>query len=308
MNDLESRYNFVKFPQEGKTERPSYPAWRDRVLDIAAGMSDFDTLGMIGSLLSAAQYALISPDVYQPKVHPGLLPDDQELHANHKIRLNEFNKQENYLRILKKGMIESLSNTALQPMMEPGIVRMANRSVLQIYGHMFETYGRLTQYEIAREISKLGQEFDPNMGNLAEHMIIHVMVHNIAIENGQALTESHKIEYLKQSLNSCGVFKDAMAAYTRARPTMLQQTFNNFKEAMQLEYDSMDNLMTSAKAGYAGAANKNNSTPQTMISMAECHKLIDVNDQDSRQCSTVRGRSTICDGRYQRLFSNDNIA
>ena len=122
MNNLESRYNFVKCPQEGKTESPLYAAWRDRVLDIAAGMSDFDTLGMTGALLSAAQYALISPDVYEQKVHPRLLPDDQDLHDNHKIRLNGFNNQENYLRILKKRYNRVTVQHRIAPMMEPCIV------------------------------------------------------------------------------------------------------------------------------------------------------------------------------------------
>ena len=102
----------LKFPQEGKTPRESYLPFFESVCDLAASKTASNQeFGLLGAVLSVAQYDIISPGVpFVVLVNPG--PLNPLAHAadrrHHAAQTKDFETQQLGLREIKQSIIAAI--------------------------------------------------------------------------------------------------------------------------------------------------------------------------------------------------------
>ena len=246
--------------------------WDNSVMDCAASFTRHGPYGLMGRVLLQAQYVAMTGGEYVPPIHPGHVPVQAAEQTAYKIELEIYSAEvRDYIK-LKNAMVLSLSEDTREPMNEVGHLRMVNRSPAWIRQTMFVNYGAMTAQELANAKNKLSMPYDPSATTLSKHLQVHTQVHNIAAANFQDITESDKVNHLRQSLLPCGLFNDACAAYSRVHTTIVEQTFLNFRTAMQLENDNRDSNATITTAGYAGAINQADLATMVAKAVAEAFK------------------------------------
>ena len=113
VNDSSSNLvTMLKFPQEGKTPRESYLPFFESVCDVAASKTASNQeFGLLGAVLTVAQYDIISPGVpFIILVNPGPLnplapPAERRLHA---AQTKEFETQQLGLREIKQSLVTAI--------------------------------------------------------------------------------------------------------------------------------------------------------------------------------------------------------
>ena len=250
--------SILKFPQEGKTPRESYLPFFESVCDFAASKTASNQeFGLLGAVLSIAQYEIISPGVpFLILVNPG--PLDPSANAaerrQHTADVKDFETQQLGLREVKQAMLVQIHPHYVAPMCQP-VVRMANRSVQWIMQHsLFEEYGRLTPLEMAEITRGLDHFYSPETQSLPEHFANHLTAHNTAVANDTPFNERDKVAKLRSSLFPCGLYHLAIDAWAREFPTIGLQTFENLRTAIQIADNNRDRLATASAFGYGVAA------------------------------------------------------
>ena len=259
VNDSSSNLvTMLKFPQEGKTPRESYLPFFESVCDVAASKTASNQeFGLLGAVLTVAQYDIISPGVpFIILVNPGPLnplapPAERRLHA---AQTKEFETQQLGLREIKQSLVTAIHAHYLAPMCQP-VIRMANRTIQWIMqDSLFEDYGRLTPLEMAEITRGLDHLYSPETQTLPEHFANHLAAHNTAIANNSPFNERDKVAKLRNSLLPCGLYHLAIDAWAREFPTIALQTFENLRVAVQIADNNRDRLATASTFGYGAAA------------------------------------------------------
>ena len=266
----------LKFPQEGKTPRESYLPFFESVCDLAASKTASNQeFGLLGAVLSIAQYEIISPGVpFVVLINPGPLNPlaNAAERRQHATEVKDFETQQLGLREVKQSMLAAIHPHYVAPMCQP-VVRMANRTVQWIMQEsLFEEYGRLTPLEMAEITRGLDQFFSPETQSLPEHFANHLTAHNTAIANDSPFNERDKVAKLRSSLLPCGLYHLAIDAWAREFPTIGLQTFENLRTAVQIADNNRDRLATAAVFGY-GVAAAVRPAPTTMPSPEYAHIL-----------------------------------
>ena len=170
------------FPQEGKSPRESYGIFFDSLCDVAATFTASDPeFGLLGAVLSPAQYEIISPGrPFTELANPGPprpLADSPRRRLR-EVRIKRFEIQQHDMRQLKKMMLFKIHSTYINLMSEP-VIRMAHRSIQWIVQEfLFQRYGRLTPLEMEEVHKRLDDFYYPDTQTLPEHFSLHVQAHN----------------------------------------------------------------------------------------------------------------------------------
>ena len=246
------------FPQEGKSPRESYGIFFDSLCDVAATFTASDPeFGLLGAVLSPAQYEIISPGrPFTELANPGPprpLADSPRRRLR-EVRIKRFEIQQHDMRQLKKMMLFKIHSTYINLMSEP-VIRMAHRSIQWIVQEfLFQRYGRLTPLEMEEVHKRLDDFYYPDTQTLPEHFSMHVQAHNTALANDTPFSERDKVAKLRGSLIHCGLYSAAIDAWARQYPTIAVQTFQNLQDAIQIADNNRDRLATAATNGYGVAA------------------------------------------------------
>ena len=248
-----------KFPQVGKSPRESYVPFFESYCDLAASMTASNPeFGLLGAVLSIAQYEIISPG--KPFVlltNPGPLIPLDPIAANRRQRevdIKMFETQQLGMRDLKKAGLVAIDTQYITLMSQP-IIRMANRTVQWIVqDFLFERFGRLTPLEMQDVNKSLDAYYFPETQSLPEHFGFHVQAHNTALANNAPFSERDKVAKLRDSLLPCGLYPLAIDAWARQYPTIALQTFQNLQDAIQISDNNRDRLATAQTHGYGVAA------------------------------------------------------
>ena len=159
--------------------------------------------GLLGAVLSAAQYEIIFPGrpfviLANPGPPPPLAATPVRRTREVNIKLLEIQQLD--LRQLKKIMLVQIHSTFINLMSEP-IVRMTNRSIQWItQDFLYERYGRLTPLEMEEVCKSLDECYSPDSHSLSEHSATHVKAHNTALANNSPFSEREKVAKLRGSL------------------------------------------------------------------------------------------------------------
>ena len=238
-----------KFPQVGKSPRESYVPFFESYCDLAASMTASNPeFGLLGAVLSIAQYEIISPG--KPFVlltNPGPLIPLDPIAANRRQRevdIKMFETQQLGMRDLKKAGLVAIDTQYITLMSQP-IIRMANRTVQWIVqDFLFERFGRLTPLEMQDVNKSLDAYYFPETQSLPEHFGFHVQAHNTALANNAPFSERDKVAKLRDSLLPCGLYPLAIDAWARQYPTIALQTFQNLQDAIHISDINRDRLAT----------------------------------------------------------------
>ena len=248
-----------KFPQVGKSPRESYVPFFESYCDLAASMTASNPeFGLLGAVLSIAQYEIISPgNPFVLLANPGPLIPLDPIAANRRQRevdIKMFATQQLDMRDLKKAGLIAIDNQYITLMSQP-IIRMANRTVQWIVqDFLFERYGRLTPLEMEDINKSLDDFYFPETQSLPEHFGKHVQAHNTALANNAPFSERDKVAKLRDSLLSCDLYPLAIDAWAREFPSIALQTFQNLQDAIQVADNNRDRLSTAMTHGYGVAA------------------------------------------------------
>ncbi len=247
-----------KFPQDGKSPSESFNPFFDSLCDLASTFTASNSqFGLLGAVLSAAQYEVISPGrpfVILANPGPPLPLAAAPVRRTRDVNIRHFEIQQLDLRQLKKIMLVRIHSTFINLMSE-SIVRMTNRSIQWItQDFLYERYGRLTPLEMEEVFKRLDEYYSPDTHSLAEHFATHVQAHNTAMANNSPFPEREKVAKLRGSLIPCGLYPAAIDAWAREFPTIAVQTFQNLQDAIQLAENNRDRLATAATSGYGVAA------------------------------------------------------
>ena len=248
----------IKFPREGKSPRESYAAFHEAVCDLAAAKTASNPrFGILGLVLTADQYDLISPGVpfvLLPDPGPPLPLAPPAVRRQRETEIKTFEIQQKDVRDLKNALLSVIQPDYISRMSEP-ILRMANRSVSWIMNDfLFERFGRLTPREMEELIKSLDVFYDETRTTISEHFALHINAHNLALANNVTLSERDKVAKLRASLQPSGLFTSAIEAWARVYPTIALQTFDNLQDAIQIADDNRDRLATTAAYGYSGSS------------------------------------------------------
>jgi hypothetical protein len=105
--------------------------------------------------------------------------------------------------------------------------------------------------------------------DIRSHVSKHAVAHQILQDNRSAVAETHKIQYLKDSLGAEGMFTTAIEVYNSVAPA-LTRTFASFSLAMTLARDEMPATPPSLSTqGYAAAATTQPTIPPKMFHKAK---------------------------------------
>jgi hypothetical protein len=249
----ESSFQIIKFRQAGKSDRECYLPWLNSVYDFVGSKTRTSPdYGLLGFIMNDEDFLNLSNAPFAPIAHPGNIPAVAG-QVSYKIRLDKFNWQQEDFRDIKENILTSLPSDLKEPMMEPAPRRMLGRTAQWIMQFMADEFGTLSPQELSEFKNRLQTSYNPAVETFAAHRAKHVETHNATTQNGQPMTQSDKVDYYRKSLLECGLFTDAIAAYTRQHPRVVDQTFENFSRAMKVEEDSRDRRATTGNHGYAAA-------------------------------------------------------
>ena len=164
--------------------------------------------GLLGAVLSAAQYEVISSGrpfvIILANPGPPLPLAAAPVRRTRDVNIKLFEIQQLDLRQLKKIMLVQIHSTFINLMSEP-IVRMTNRSIQWItQDFLYERYGRLTPLEMEEICKSLDEYYSPDSHSLSEHFATHVKAHNTALANNSPFSEREKVAKLRGSLTHVG--------------------------------------------------------------------------------------------------------
>ena len=215
-----------------------------------------DGVGLNGFICTPAEYQALmgnpeEPAIHVPVVRPPELPDGANA-----VQISRFTYREtaylherNALAALKQTIIGFLDVPTIAGLenMGMGLAGLDCRAIVDFlrgrYGvatpEMFEDYlrGAITTYNPSNSIE--------------EHVNKHLTVHRYANDMGQPLNDHRKVETLKQTLQACGLFPQAMRIYASNHPTFEDRTFTNFSDAMIRERNST--TTTTSTEGYSAS-------------------------------------------------------
>lgn len=103
--------------------------------------------GYLSIVLSPAAYANISGTPFIVPLYPGATPNIQQIVQNHEERLRECRKYNNVQKALKEQLLTAINSNYVQVLKDPN-TRFNNITVRQILYHLFQTYGKITPYDL----------------------------------------------------------------------------------------------------------------------------------------------------------------
>ena len=133
--------------------------------------------------------------------------------------------------------------------MDNRITEMAGYTISEIMARLRVLYGTVAPDVFTSYKARLQTSFTTS-NPLRDHIKAHRIVHRIALDTNQPMSEHDKIEAFRDSLLPCGHFKTAIMIYNTAHPGFGDRTFATFTEAMEA-YESVE--PTSKTLGYAAA-------------------------------------------------------
>ena len=195
-------------------------------------------LGHLGLILTATQYALISPLPYvRPPVHPGvltILPGTARIPAETAARAHT-----EALRVFYevRGVEQALIQQIIAAVDQQYLISLRNRTtgqftgnVLQILQYLHQTYGRISPGQLGDfESEVVSMTYDPctpvdNVFNKVEDMMEYGELAQLDYTERQAVAKAYNI------LLKTGKFGESIRAWTRLPQDPSARNWINFKD------------------------------------------------------------------------------
>lgn len=215
--------------------RALYPEWRDSTCLFATTASASHHLGLLGSIISPAEYALWATTLETPNPAPfALLPAPGEMPAagaqfgGWQYTANEYRQEQVDRLAFRKVLLSKIDPGSIRAMSEAntnfGVTR---RSVAWIIAWMDTKYGTATPETIAEAQDSMDVPFVDN-GELTVVQYMdrhHAIPHRVAATNGGPYPETTKVRKLIVGLSQCGEFKETISFFRLTHKTALAQTY-----------------------------------------------------------------------------------
>ena len=227
----------------------AWQAWKTAAFDAAAVPIQGHLHGLLGFILTPAEYQALAGEVFAPFEHPQVFAAEANLFPIWKYEAEIFYVQCAALASFKQLLLSSLDPTAIAVVADPE-GSTATATPRHILATLFAAYGSPLPEEVNSQRLSLMIPYSMEVP-IRAHILHHTTVHAFLLRADAGITEVEKIFNLIASLSQCGLYTQAIAAYQRQFPTTLQQTF----AALSLEIIALQlttpTAPTAASAGYA---------------------------------------------------------
>lgn len=242
-----------------------WPTWYEAVLTLAQSANPPDQFGVIGFLLTQAEWELLPGNaaqlgppvvpatVFVPYPPPGIEPATQVPHAIWTSATARYSTQQYRLMKVRTAMLASLDATALAVVQErDGTTR--NLTLAVMMDRLRIAYGVARVQDMNAVRTTLQLPFQPPMA-LADHLLRQLQQHHFAHRAKMPISEADKVEYLRASLLPCGRYALALQMFVANHPSLLLQTFELLSTEITLAESNMP-VETAASLGYAQATGR----------------------------------------------------
>ena len=197
--------------------------------------------GYLGIAMEDAEYHTLTGAHFVRPPNPGLtptIPAGATQHVilatqnNHQASLKQYKECNLIERALKNQIINAIDSLYLEAL-EEDYVGYKNRSIIDLFTHLFDNYGIISNKDLADNEAKLLEEWETETP--IEHLFKRIeKVANYATKAGDTFTETKKIAAAYNLIKKTQEFDNACRSW-RLKP-IAQKTWQNFKNDFSEEY------------------------------------------------------------------------
>jgi hypothetical protein len=151
---------------------------------------------------------------------------------------------------LSKAVLDALDDISIA--LIRGDAELENIPLPTIIDRLVAAYAVASPSDMAANHALLLSFFNPP-SSMPAHLLRHVNAHYFAARNLQPYSVSAKVQMLRASIVSCGLFATTMMIYDAVHPTIALQTWDSLSQALTLAAASLV-VSSSASQGFALAA------------------------------------------------------
>jgi hypothetical protein len=219
------------------------------------------THGYLALLMTAAEYAVISPTAFIVPVHPGQDPvhaanatvaQITETNRAYASNLAQFTAYHEVEFKLKTMILEAVPHTFIQ-ILESQQFGFAQISARALVAHLDATYGEVTHEDLMKNLDQMNKPWD--VSTPMENLWTQIQQARNYAAADNAITETTALLSATQILTATGLFTQAFEQWRGKAKA--EQTYPNFMKHFTLANNNRLYTTTTSEAGYS-AALKNN--------------------------------------------------
>ena len=263
------------------SHRRAWAAWREALLDAAVLALPSNPFGLLGFLLSPADFRLLNDDADfipcpAPVQPPPVLGFNPAPYQQWRHQSDQYTLERTRLAALKGSFLAALDESS-RALVQDANGSTRNGTVQYFLTTLQEAYGTLTPIELQTNLASLAAPYVPPTA-IREHIRLHTNVHQLAHRAGQPLNDFSKMQLLKDSVTPCGQFRDILTYYAFSHASIMEQTFLSLCTALIAGADNA--APTASSAGYAHAASSVAAAPDpAALQQATLDRLVDLMSQ-----------------------------
>ena len=272
-------------------------------------------LGLLFLTVKPAVYNTQYTVTFYPPTNPGQTPTIStvstglkiaEIRRRHKDQFDEFQTYQQTDRTLKMILIASIDEAYIRSLRDK-YIGYANVTTLQMLTHLYNSYARISQFDLKENYKRFKQQWDPNQPSEVlidqiEDSFDYAAAGNTPYSKEQITNMAYNIIY------RTGLFSNECKAWRKKDAP--DQTWTTFKAEFTLAHqDLRESQVTVKNAGYHNQANftQEDDIPDNAEALADISELANASTSDqntianAQLCKEIAATNTKLADALERL-------
>jgi hypothetical protein len=248
--------------QKFSAQAKDYKPYRGKLVSCAFNATSTNKFGFVGLILTPEAYAKYTAPINGGvaalpfALIPEQLPfaDCDLLFADWKYQDEKILRQTTDLKLFRKTFLDSIDLNTENHFQDEDY-HLDNANLTEVLAYMDETYGTVMGNAVDQNKIEMTKHFT-NDGSMELSTFIgnQEVAHKFAEKNFDPIGQYTKYATLRDSVSSCGAFKDCLRDFVAANRVPEKQTFEKLKKDLLDFAATTDLLSTTGKSHYANSA------------------------------------------------------
>jgi hypothetical protein len=261
ITSADTDYAIQSLNEFGETPEAALTPWTDHVLTVSSNVgTNFYSLGFVGAIMPAAEFAVISPDwVFTRIAAPPALAQNadaaaqQQFHNERQRHLQSKTLERNFVNKL----FSALSNTVKLQLTNGIIAQTFSMTITEFFFAMRANFSGNADLQIATARQELKQPYFDNVKDPMRTYLTGLQRNFATLARlGVPVMDSDKIQTATDGIvqGTQNTHKFAIDTYYIAHSVPRLRRFADFMEAMYVSHNTAGSRLTTATAGYQTTA------------------------------------------------------